>query len=105
MTDFVGEQLDILEFWKSRACHYPIMAAMARDILTVQASTVASESAFSFSGRVLNERRSRLNPQSLEVCICYKDHLDAEKRRQDVVSSEESSADEDLLTETDGDSS
>ena len=29
MTDFVGEQLDILEFWKSRACHYPIMAAMA----------------------------------------------------------------------------
>ena len=40
-----------------------------RDILTVQASTVASESAFSFSGRVLNERRSRLSPQSLEVCI------------------------------------
>ncbi|KAK1356404.1 hypothetical protein POM88_049660 [Heracleum sosnowskyi] len=61
MTDFVGEQSDILEFWKTRSCHYPVMAIMARDILTVQASTVASESAFSFSGRILNERRSRLS--------------------------------------------
>ncbi|KAK1374425.1 hypothetical protein POM88_030618 [Heracleum sosnowskyi] len=92
MTDFVGEQSDILEFWKTRSCHYPVMAIMARDILTVQASTVASESAFSFSGRILNERRSRLSPSSLEVCICYKDHLDAEERIQDVDTAEDSSS-------------
>lgn len=95
MTDFVGEESDILEFWKRMACHYPVMAIMARDILTVQASTVASESAFSLGGRVLNEKRSRLNPQSLEVCICYKDHLAAAKRVQDQESDEDSSDDDD----------
>ncbi|KAK1376156.1 hypothetical protein POM88_032349 [Heracleum sosnowskyi] len=93
-TDFGSllsqQSFNILEFWKSQAPYYPIMAAMARDFLTVQASTVASESAFSFSGRVLNERRSSLSPQSLEVCICYKDHLDAERRQQDTESIEES---------------
>ncbi|GJY31519.1 putative transcription elongation factor SPT5-like protein 1 [Tanacetum coccineum] len=31
---------------------------MARDLLTVQASTVASESAFSISGRIISKRRS-----------------------------------------------
>ncbi|KAK1384602.1 hypothetical protein POM88_022337 [Heracleum sosnowskyi] len=105
MTDFVGEQSDILEFWKTRSCHYPVMAIMARNILTVQASTVASESAFSFSGRILNERRSRLSPSSLEVCICYKDHLDAEERIQDVDSAEDSSSSNEEFSTNEEDSS
>lgn len=74
MIDFGSEQSDILEFLKTRSCHYNVMTIMARDILIVQASIVALESAFSFSlsGRILNERTSGLSPQSLEVCICYK---------------------------------
>ncbi|KAK1403719.1 hypothetical protein POM88_003324 [Heracleum sosnowskyi] len=99
------EQSDILEFWKTRSCHYPVMAIMARDILIVQASTVASESAFSFSGRILNERRSRLSPSSLEVCICYKDHLDAEERIQDVDSAEYSSSSNEEFSTNEEDSS
>ncbi|GJR03564.1 ribonuclease H-like domain-containing protein [Tanacetum coccineum] len=55
---------------------------MARDLLSVQASTVASESAFSLSGRVLSIRRTRLTPASLEMCICLKDHLDAQELKQ-----------------------
>ena len=78
------------------------MAAMARDILTVQASTVASESAFSLSGRVLNEKRSRLSAQSLEVCICYKDYLDSLERQQDRVSIK-STSDEDVIVESQDD--
>lgn len=81
------------------------MAAMARDILTVQASTVASESTFSFSGRILNERRSRLSPQSLKNCICYKDHSDAERRLQDVISVEDSSSSEEKVLINEEDSS
>ncbi|GJS10604.1 ribonuclease H-like domain, reverse transcriptase, RNA-dependent DNA polymerase [Tanacetum coccineum] len=46
---------------------FPILSAMARDLLTVQASTVASESAFSISGRIISERRSRLTPESVEA--------------------------------------
>lgn len=94
-SDFMSseeiENFDILNWWKGKANTYPVLAYMARDLLTVQASTVASESAFSLSGRVLNERRSRLNEESLEVCICYKDYLDSLKRKQHITALEESS--------------
>ncbi|GKF30097.1 zinc finger BED domain-containing protein RICESLEEPER 2 [Tanacetum coccineum] len=53
------------------------------DIISVQASSVASESAFSTSGRVLSIRRTRLTPTSLEICMCLKDHLDAQECKQD----------------------
>ncbi|GJQ97485.1 zinc finger BED domain-containing protein RICESLEEPER 2 [Tanacetum coccineum] len=60
-----------------RQSQFLILAFMARDLLSVQASTVASKSAFSLTGRVLSIRRTRLTPASLEMCICLKDHLDA----------------------------
>ncbi|GKE16826.1 zinc finger BED domain-containing protein RICESLEEPER 2, partial [Tanacetum coccineum] len=42
-----------------------------------------SESVFSTSGRVLSIQRTRLTPASLEMCMCLKDHLDAQERKQD----------------------
>ncbi|GJY19787.1 zinc finger BED domain-containing protein RICESLEEPER 2-like protein [Tanacetum coccineum] len=47
MTIEEFNNLDILGWWKTRESQFPILAAMARDLLSVQASTVASESAFS----------------------------------------------------------
>ncbi|GJX83210.1 zinc finger BED domain-containing protein RICESLEEPER 2 [Tanacetum coccineum] len=57
---------------------------MTRDLLSVQASTVASESAFLVRGRVISPRRTKLTPVSVEVCICLKDHLDTMERIQHV---------------------
>ncbi|GKD41278.1 zinc finger BED domain-containing protein RICESLEEPER 2 [Tanacetum coccineum] len=57
---------------------------MAMDIISVQVSSVASESAFSTSGRVLSIRRTRLTSASLEMCMCLKDHLDTQERKQDT---------------------
>ncbi|GJV78159.1 zinc finger BED domain-containing protein RICESLEEPER 2 [Tanacetum coccineum] len=57
---------------------------MARDLLSVQASTVASESAFSVSRRVISPCRSKLTPTSVEFCICLKDHLDGIERTQHI---------------------
>nr|GEW69055.1 40S ribosomal protein S14 [Tanacetum cinerariifolium] len=62
---------------------FPVLSRMAMDLISVQASPVASESAFSTSKRVLSIRRTRLTPTSLEMCICLKDHLDAKERKQD----------------------
>nr|GEW03712.1 zinc finger, BED-type, phospholipase-like, homeodomain-like protein [Tanacetum cinerariifolium] len=45
----------------------------------------ASESAFLLSGRVLSIRRTRLTPASLEMCICLKDHLEAQERIQHTL--------------------
>ena len=47
--------LDILAFWKSNQFRYPILAMMARDILSIPVSTVASKAAFSNGGRVLDQ--------------------------------------------------
>nr|GEW04328.1 zinc finger BED domain-containing protein RICESLEEPER 2-like [Tanacetum cinerariifolium] len=44
---------------------------------------LATESAFSTSGRVLSIQRTRLTPTSLEMCMCLKDHLDAKEHKQD----------------------
>ncbi|GJY69501.1 zinc finger BED domain-containing protein RICESLEEPER 2 [Tanacetum coccineum] len=62
---------------------FPVLSRMAMDILSVQATSVASVSAFSTSGRVLSIRRTRLTPASLEMCMCLKDHLDAQGHKQD----------------------
>nr|GFA34683.1 zinc finger BED domain-containing protein RICESLEEPER 2 [Tanacetum cinerariifolium] len=75
---------DILSWWKERQSQFPVLSIMTRDLLSVQASTVASESVFSLSGRVLSIRRTRLTPASLEMCICLKDHLDAQERIQHI---------------------
>ncbi|GJZ45805.1 zinc finger BED domain-containing protein RICESLEEPER 2 [Tanacetum coccineum] len=61
---------------------FPVLSRIAMDMLSVQATSVASESAFSTSGRVLSIRRTRLTPPSLEMCMCLKDHLDAQERKQ-----------------------
>jgi len=107
--EFMSFGKNILDWWKAREQQFPLLAAMARDLLSVQASTVASESAFSTSGRVLSIRRTRLTPESLEMCICLKDHLDAINRVQDTSSLETETLDveEDIHVEEveDGDSS
>ena len=88
MTIEEFENLDLLAWWKEKESQFPILAAMARDLFTVQASTVASESAFSLSGRVISERRSKLTAESMQVCVCLKDYLDGVERIQNSVSLE-----------------
>ncbi|GJX23822.1 zinc finger BED domain-containing protein RICESLEEPER 2 [Tanacetum coccineum] len=70
------------------------------DVLSVQATSVASESTFTTSGRVLSIRRTRLTPAYLEMCMCLKDHLDSQDRIQSTSSLEHSlDFEEDILEE------
>ncbi|KAI3513058.1 hypothetical protein L1887_20383 [Cichorium endivia] len=47
--------LDLLGWWKTNGFKFPTLQRIARDILAVPISTVASESAFSTSGRLENK--------------------------------------------------
>ncbi|KNA26118.1 hypothetical protein SOVF_000340 [Spinacia oleracea] len=58
--------MDILDWWKMNAHRYPILARLARDVLAVPISTVASESAFSAGGRHLDQFRSSLTTKIQE---------------------------------------
>ncbi|KAK4593439.1 hypothetical protein RGQ29_017518 [Quercus rubra] len=71
-------KLDILAFWKGNEFRYPELAAMARDILSIPISTVASESTFSVGGRVIDQFKSALKPDVVEASVCTRDWLYAD---------------------------
>uniref|UniRef100_A0A2N9HD18 HAT C-terminal dimerisation domain-containing protein n=1 Tax=Fagus sylvatica TaxID=28930 RepID=A0A2N9HD18_FAGSY len=54
---------------------YPTLQRLARDILAILVTTVASESTFSTSGRLLSPHRSRLHPRTLEALMCAQSWL------------------------------
>lgn len=79
-----GEYFDILSWWKTHGSQYPILTMVARDVLAIPASTVASESAFSAAGRVVDKYRSRLDPEVVEALICTKDWIRASREGTQV---------------------
>lgn len=71
----LGMDYDVLAWWRRNTVKYPILAELARDILVVQVSSVASESAFSTSGRILDPFRSCLTPYMTEALVCTQQWL------------------------------
>ncbi|XP_057756550.1 zinc finger BED domain-containing protein RICESLEEPER 1-like [Arachis stenosperma] len=69
------ENFDILAWWKVNASKYRVLSLLARDVLGIPVSTVASESCFSTGGRVLDVFRSSLSPLMAEALICTQSWL------------------------------
>ncbi|KAG6430512.1 hypothetical protein SASPL_108582 [Salvia splendens] len=70
-------QLHIIEeddaWWKKHVGRYLIMSEMAKDIMAIPISSVASEAAFSTRGRVLSQFISSLTPNMVGALICAED--------------------------------
>ena len=62
---------------------------MARDIISVPVSTVSLKSYFSLTGRIIEERRRRLSPETVEMLTCIKHWELEEKREQHAVDNQE----------------
>ena len=67
------ESFDVLDYWRTHAAKFPVLSMMARDILAILVSSIASESAFSTGRRVLNKFHSSLLPSTIEALICAQD--------------------------------
>ncbi|KAJ3688631.1 hypothetical protein LUZ61_017795 [Rhynchospora tenuis] len=71
----LDDDFDILSWWKLKAPKFPVLSKLARDVLAVPISTVASESTFSTAGRTLSPTRSSLNDESIEALVCAQNWL------------------------------
>jgi hypothetical protein len=70
-----SKTFDILMWWKVNSVKYPVLPEIARDVSTIPLTTVASKSAFSTRGRVINPCQSSLAPKTMEALRCSQNWL------------------------------
>jgi hypothetical protein len=63
--------VDILKWWKSQAEDLPLLAAVAKKILAIPATSASSERLFSSGGNVVTTQRTKLDPQLVEKLVFY----------------------------------
>ncbi|XP_009800908.1 uncharacterized protein LOC107763019 [Nicotiana tabacum] len=63
----------------THAPRFPILSELARDVLAIPISSVASECVFSTDGRILDSFRSSLTPKWVQTLICVQDWFREEK--------------------------
>ena len=88
-VNHLTDDFNILDWWHQHKLTYPVLSIMAKDILTVPVSTISSESTFSMTGRIIEERRRSLKPEMVEMLTCIKDWEAAEARLQQNVEDKE----------------
>ncbi|CAN1315973.1 Putative AC9 transposase [Linum perenne] len=71
----IVDKFDVLKWWSSYGIAYPILSEMAKDMFGIPISTIASESAFSLGGQIMDEFRTSLHPTMLEALVCASDWL------------------------------
>ena len=68
-------KFEILGWQKANSNRYQVLSKLARDVLAVPVSTVASESAFSTRGYTLDPFQSSLSPLMVQHLVCAQDWL------------------------------
>ncbi|PON72451.1 HAT, C-terminal dimerization domain containing protein [Parasponia andersonii] len=79
------ENFKVLEWWHKRQLRFPVLSQLAHDVLTIPVSTISSESAFSMTKMIVDERRISLAPEIVEVLTCVKNWKKAAKQNQDTI--------------------
>lgn len=67
---------NILDYWKANESYFPVLSAMARDYLSVQASSVPAERAFSSGTDLVTPNRCSLTGTTIEMVQFLKFNLE-----------------------------
>ena len=67
--DAGSAEVNLLSFWEKQGQSFPRLQHLAKRILCVPATSAASERSFSAAGRVIEARRSRLNPDTVDAIL------------------------------------
>ena len=65
-------KFEILGWWKANSNRYQVLSKLARDVLAVPVSTIASELVFSIRGRILDPFRSSLLHSWFKILFVHK---------------------------------
>ena len=76
--------LNVLEFWKINQDKYGELSCLARDVLSVPITTVASESSFSIGGRIVSKWKSSYIPENVEALITTRSWLCGFQRKYSI---------------------
>ena len=66
-------EFDAIHWWKSYNLKFRVLSKMAVELLSIPITTVASESTFSAGGRIIDQYRSSLGTESVQVLLCGND--------------------------------
>ena len=66
------DNVELLLWWKAQTKEYPILSQIAHDFLSIQATSVASEQAFSVVGHTITAERNRLHADTARATLCLK---------------------------------
>ena len=64
--------MEPLSWWRAHSTEYPILSKMAKDYLSVQASSVPCEQLFSLAGNIVSKKRNRLSDETTRACLCLR---------------------------------
>ena len=84
-VNMFDDDYNILNWWRDHKHTYLVLSILAKDVLSVPVSTISSESAFSLTGRIIEERRHRLAPETVEMLSYIKDWEAGDARAQHSV--------------------
>jgi hAT family C-terminal dimerisation region len=68
---------DVLKWWSQNYIKFSILSKLACDVLCIPITTVASESAFSVRGHVLDDYQNSLTKDMVEILVCEGDWIKA----------------------------
>ncbi|GES87776.1 zinc finger BED domain-containing protein RICESLEEPER 2-like [Rhizophagus clarus] len=70
------DNVALLLWWQAHFREFPALGAMARDYLSIQATSVVCEQAFSVASNTITRTRNRLQPDTSRALLCSKSWLE-----------------------------